>query len=357
MRALPILKVALLLLVVAISLPAKDKKQQNQPQPLPATPPYSVTILPFQDLSQSAHGSQLKDALGKHLQFLLVSNTDLNPRLVTEEAGNIEAATGVGRSQNSDLVIMGTVLSAEMEEHESGGSGFGYGGITLGGRSKSQDAVVVLQVEVVDVARGKRITSLRVTGRDHQDKASSTSIGTGHGTVDMASPDFRKSALGKATENVLNDLLAQFARTASEFKPPAAEGAGAASTPPPPAAAPAQDAPVAPAPAASAPAAPATASCNVILKVIGPNQTPVRSYNANVNGTDMSGFVRSGLLRLENPSTPLELQILLKQRPIGVPAEGFTGSYGDKLSVGCTKSEETLVLEIDSQGKGNFWWE
>jgi len=91
--------------------------------------------------------------------------------------------------------------------------------------------------------------------------------------------------------------------------------------------------------------------------VIGPYKIPVKSYNATVNGADMSGFVRSGLLRIENPATPLQLQVLLKQRPAWVAIKGFTGNYADKLPVGCTKTEETLVLEIDDQGKGNFWWE
>ncbi|MGH9670013.1 MAG: CsgG/HfaB family protein [Terriglobales bacterium] len=359
----------------------KDKKEGATPPPLPSTPAYTVTILPFQDFSGSAHGAQLKDALGKHLQFLLVSNTNLRPRLIADEAGNIEAATALGQSQNSDLVIMGTVLSAEMEEHESGGSGFGYGGVTMGGRSKSQDAVVVLQAEVVDVVRGKRIVSLRATGKDHQDKASATSIGTGHGSVDMGSPDFRRSALGKATENALNDLLAQFVKTASEFKPPET-GAGVAPAPPvpasgstqsasenkgasaaggfaqdtsaPPAAAPA-DAPPAPA-APPVPAAPVTANCIVILKVKGPSGL-VRAYNVTANGTDMSGFVRSGLLRLEKPVTPLQLQVFPKERPEYVSEKGYPGNYSDKLAVGCTKAEETIVLEIQMDGKGTFWWE
>jgi hypothetical protein len=71
--------------------------------------------------------------------------------------------------------------------------------------------------------------------------------------------------------------------------------------------------------------------------------------------------VRSGLLRIENPATPLQLQVVVKQRPPGVGGgaggKDFTGNYSDKLSVGCTKAEETLVLEIDIHGKGTFWWE
>ncbi len=367
MRAPRVLIATFLALGLAAALYGEDKKdKKSAAPPPPSTPSYSVTILPFQDLSQSAHGSQLKDTLGKHLQFLLVSNTNLTPRLVGDEAGNIEAAADIGRSQNSDLVLMGTVLGAEVEERESGSSGIGFGGITMGGKSKSQDAVVVLQVEVVDVARGKRITSLRITGKDHQDKASATSIGTGHGSFDMGSPDFRKSALGKATEKALNDLLAQFVRAASQFKPPAPEETGAASTPaPPPAAAP--DAAAAPdtGPAAAstpdasappAPPAPATANCTVVLKVIGPAQAPLRSYNATVNGADMSGFVRSGLLRIENPGTPLQLQIFVKWRP-PLAGRDFTGNYAETLPVGCTKAEETLVLELDTRGKGSFWWE
>lgn len=366
MRAPRVLIAAFLALGLAAALHGGDKKDKSAPPPLPSTPPYSVTILPFQDLSQSAHGSQLKDTLGKHLQFLLVSNTNLNPRLVAEEAGNIEAATAVGRSQNSDLVIMGTVLGAEMEEQESGGGGFGYGGITMGGKSKSQDATVILQAEVVDVARGKRITSLRVTGKHHQDKATATSIGTGHGSMDMGSSDFRRSALGMATENALNDLLAKFVKAASEFKPPTPEAAAAAPPPAPTpeatpgaAAAPAADPPAAPppdAPAPAAPAAPATANCTVIFKVIGPAKAPLRSYNATVNGADMSGFVRSGLLRIANPGTPLQLQIFVKWRA-PLAGKDFTGKYADTLPVGCTKAEETLVLELDTHGKGSFWWE
>ena len=91
--------------------------------------------------------------------------------------------------------------------------------------------------------------------------------------------------------------------------------------------------------------------------MIGPGGTPIKAYNVTANGTDMSGFVRSGLLRLEKPVTPLQIQVFPKERPEYVSEKGYPGNYSDKVAVGCTKAEETLVLEIHGDGKGTFWWE
>jgi hypothetical protein len=200
-------------------------------------PTYKVGILPFQDMSGSEYGEKLKQVLAKQLQAAILNSTKLTPRFLKpggDKPGETELdvpyAVKLGKYYKNDLVVMGSLLSAEVEDKENSMSGPSFGGVSLGGKSHTQDATVVLQVELVDVGRGEKLNSLRATGKQHEAKVSSN-ISTGYGSMDMGGTEFQKTVLGKATQKACDDLVRQIVAEAQKFSPVVAaptEAAGGA---------------------------------------------------------------------------------------------------------------------------------
>lgn len=193
-----------------------------------------------------------------------------------------------------------------------------------------------LQADVIDVARGEKLSSLRVTGKDHEGKIS-PSISTGYGSIDMGGADFQKTALGKATQNALNDLVSKLAATAQDFKP----DSGAAP----------------PKPDSQAPAGDATPSsaCHILFRVmLSSSMTPLKQYTAAVAGQDLSGQIRDGVLQIDNPAAQLVIYVKVKDASAD---SHVLPIYSGQVDSTCDKPEKVLVLEIDSDGNGKFnWW-
>ena len=213
-------------------------------------------------------------------------------------------------------------------------SGPSFGGISLGGRSKSQDATVALQADIVDVGRGVKLTSLRVSGKDHEGKIS-PNLNTNYGSMDMDGGDFQKTALGKATQNALNDLVAKLVSAATDFKPdtgaaPPAPGGAGATTP---------------------------SACHVIFRVmLSATMAPLKEYAPAISGQDFSGQVKDGVLRIDNPQAQFVMQVKVTKPPAG---SNLQPVYSGQVDCKCgDKPEKVLVLEIEADGSGKFdWWQ
>jgi hypothetical protein len=331
-----------IVMLLAATLAATDKKPTAKESA--QSPSYTIGILPFQDMSGGEYGGQLKEVLAKQLQAALLHGSTLMPRMMKVGGENAEQtdvdipyAVKLGKFYKSDLVVMGSLLQADVEQKSGGMSGPSIGGISLSSRSSSQDATVVLQADIIDVARGEKLSSLRVTGKDHEGKIS-PSISTGYGSMDMGGADFQKTALGKATQNALTDLVSTLAATAQDFKP----DSGAAP----------------PNPDCQAPAGGAAASsaCHILFRVmLSSSMTPLKQYTAAVAGQDLSGQVKDGVLQIGNPAAQFVMQVKVKDAPADSHVQPL---YAGQEDCKCDKPEKVLVLEIDSDGSGKFnWWQ
>jgi len=340
-----------LVLALAGSGMAKEKKPAAPSAP---TPTYSVGLLPFQDMSGGEYGGQLKDVLAKQLQAAMLNGSSLTPRMMKLGGDNpdqtevdIPYAVKLGKYYKSDLAVMGSVLQADVEEKDSGFSGPSFGGVSVSSQSRSQDATVVLQADIVDVGRGQKLASLRVTGKDHEGKIS-PNLSTSYGSMDMGSADFSKTALGKATQRALTDLVARLVETAGKFSP-----AGGA---------PSSESSSSSAPSASGEAQPAgqtggaSSSCHVLLRVLlNSSMTPLKDYTVAVAGEDHSNEVKDGVLQINNPAAQFVLQVTVKNPPEDAQVQPV---YAGTVDCKCDKPEKVLVLEIDSKGNGKFnWWQ
>jgi hypothetical protein len=156
--------------------------------------------------------------------------------------------------------------------------------------------------------------------------------------MDMGGANFQKTALGKATQNALTDLVSKLAATAQDFKP----DSGAAP----------------PNPDSQAPAGGAAASsaCHIVFRVmLSSSMTPLKQYTAAVAGQDLSGQVKDGVLLIGNPAAQFVMQVKVKDAPADSQVQPL---YAGQVDCKCDKPEKVLVLEIDSEGSGKFnWWQ
>lgn len=332
--------IALVLLCLSLAGVAKDKNQAPAKAPAPS---FTVGILPFQDASGSDTGGQLKEVLAKQLQAALLSDTSLTPKLMKVGGENPEEtdvdiayAVKLGKYYKSDLVVMGSLLSADVEEKDSSVSGPSFGGVGVSAQSRSQDASVVLQAVLVDVARGQKLISLRAKGKQHEGKIS-PNVSTEYGSMNMGNANFQKTPLGKATQLALADLVKQIVNAAESFSPAAGSAATAGGEP-------------------SGSAEGAASACHVLFRVLlSSSMTPIKEYTVAVGGADRSAQVKDGVLQIDKPAAQIGLEVKVKNPPADTELKP---AYSGQVDCTCDKAEKVLVLEIDSQGGGKFnWWQ
>jgi len=141
-----------------------------------------------------------------------VHSTQLQGRVVTLDQGvdpnslDGDKAVAIGRAQNVDVIIVGTILEATSQQSSSATHGPSFGGITIGGSKNTMKASVTLQADLYNTTTGQKIDSIRQTGT-----ASQTKIGadadTSLGDLSKSAADFDNSAIGKAFHSAVSDLV------------------------------------------------------------------------------------------------------------------------------------------------------
>jgi hypothetical protein len=168
---------------------------------------YKVGVLPFVDTTGSLDDKTT--AIARLLQSELTHNSNLEVRFIkpADDAGSdidSEQAVKLARDHQNDVVIVATILSAQVEESDHSASGPSIFGQTLGGSSHSAKASVELQADLYSSATGKKLDSIRVTGEEKVNKISgSADTSLGSMGSDGQAPD---SPLGKAMQKAVHSV-------------------------------------------------------------------------------------------------------------------------------------------------------
>ncbi len=168
---------------------------------------YKVGVLPFVDTTGTLEDKGT--VIARLLQSELTHTSDLEVRFIkpSDDSGSdidSETAVKLARDHKNDVVVLATVLTANVEESSHNAQGPSLFGQSLGGSSHSAKATVELQADLYSSVTGKKLDSIRVTGEEHSSKVSGnvdTSMGN-LGNGDEA-PD---SPLGKALQKAIHDL-------------------------------------------------------------------------------------------------------------------------------------------------------
>lgn len=174
--------------------------------------PLTLGILPFRDATASGN-SAVGPAVGLTMHDQVAHATAMEARvLAVDPAVRIEdldraRAVAIGRQQKVDVVFVGTVLEARVDESTKSGWLPRIRGTALNVGVRSVTAKVTLQGELYDVASGEPIASLRSTGKETNNKFAGTAW-TSLGAWDMGSTQaFLNSPLGKALQSAIADMV------------------------------------------------------------------------------------------------------------------------------------------------------
>jgi len=191
---------------------------------------FKVGVLPFVD--NTGAGGDVGPALSRAVQAEFAHSTNMEGRVVSPDAStnltdvDAEKAVALGRAQNVDVIIIGTVLEANSERASKGGSGPSFGGFSLGGSASTVKATVTLQADVYDTTTGKKIDSIRVTGNDQETKVGSD-VSTSIGGISTGGDSFNNAPIGKALHKAVADLTKKVASEQSQMTRFAGGAAGA----------------------------------------------------------------------------------------------------------------------------------
>jgi|SRR5579862_95017 len=181
---------------------------------------FKIGLLPFVDNTGSG-GADTGVALGRAVQAELAHSTDLEGRVLTLDEGvkpedlDGDKAVEIGRGKHVDVVVLGTILEASSDESDGSASGPTIFGQTVGASKHSVKSTVTLQGDLYGVSTGKKIDSIRATG-----KASMTKVGeTVSSSLGNMSTDgsFQNSPIGKALNQAVADLVKKIAADQSKF--------------------------------------------------------------------------------------------------------------------------------------------
>lgn len=182
---------------------------------------YKVGVLPFVD-NTSSGGDDLGPALSRAVQAEIAHSTDLTGRVLKLDEGtnpedvDNDKAVELGRNHKVDAVLVGTVLEASSDESEKDVTGPSIFGQSIGGTAHSVKALVTLQGDLYNVANGKKIESIRVTGHASDTKVGAN-ISSSLGDLTTGDNSFDKSPIGKALHSAVGDLVKKIAADESKM--------------------------------------------------------------------------------------------------------------------------------------------
>lgn len=223
MRWIMAILCAITFLGLVATVPARTQPNPASLQASRAKYQFKVGVLPFVDNTASG-GEDLGAALSRAVQAEFTHSTDLEGRVVKPAQGvsatdiDAQKAVAIGRAQNVDVIIVGTLLEANSERSSKGGSGPSIGGFSLGGSANSMKATVTMQADIYDVTTGKKLDSIRVTGTDSQTKVGSD-VYTGIGSISTGGDSFNNAPIGKALHKAVADLTKKVAAEEPQMTP------------------------------------------------------------------------------------------------------------------------------------------
>jgi hypothetical protein len=204
-----------LALLAALATASPSVLGQQAKAPESAKYQFKVGLLPFVD--NTASGDETVGiAISRAVQAEFSHSTPMIGRVLKladgVSAGDVdsEKAVEIGKSNNVDVVMVGTVLEASSEESQRSVQSPSLGGQTVGGNVRSVKSVVTLQADLYNVVDGHKIDSIRMTGRASDTKLG-TDVTTDFGSISSGGSSFDASPIGKALHNAVVDLVKKIA--------------------------------------------------------------------------------------------------------------------------------------------------
>lgn len=177
-----------------------------------------IGLLPFDDAAGA--GPEFGRQVAVYVRSELLKSKKLIPKFIApeaqegEDAGeagliDIEKALELGRANQVDFVLIGTVLEAEVEESESSVGGIPLSKVSAGSSLRKVKATITIQGDLLSVADGGLVQSFEAKGEKSDARVGadlSTDWGDfSRGSASASTPNAK--ALREAVESLVKQIL------------------------------------------------------------------------------------------------------------------------------------------------------
>ena len=177
---------------------------------------YTIAVTKFENKSNysgqfaltDSFGAVLTDSLQTTGRFIVIAESDMRTAAMSEQdfAASGRAAGGdkapvTGNMTPAQLLVKGEITGFQ-DGTEGGNGGVAFGGVRLGGGSKTAEINAVIYI--VDSTTGQVKASKKVVG---QAKSSGLSVGLSRGNFNGDVGGFKKTNVGKAVEAAIDQAV------------------------------------------------------------------------------------------------------------------------------------------------------
>ena len=153
--------------------------------------------------------AQLTESLIQSGKFIVLSRIELSSVFTEQDLAESGRMAKSLTAQKGKVIPAQMLITGKITEFTQNGSGGTQGislyGVKLGAKSSSAHMAVIIQI--IDSTTGEILDSKRVEG-----KAKSSGLSVGYsGAIDLGASGFKKTPLGKATQNAINEAVTYIA--------------------------------------------------------------------------------------------------------------------------------------------------
>lgn len=172
-----------------------------------------IGVLPFEDAS--GVGAEFGENVAKFIRSEFLKNKKFTPKFIPFKANEGEAtsvdvdqALALGKKNNVDYVVIGTILEAEASSSSSGVGGISVFGQNVGSNLRTVSAKITIQGDLLSVKEGKLIESFRTSG-SKTDASVGADVSTEWGSLNTDKQEGNNSPNAKAMREAVEDLVGQ----------------------------------------------------------------------------------------------------------------------------------------------------
>ena len=173
-----------------------------------------IGILPFEDAA--GVGPTFGEQVAKFIRSEFLKNKKYMPKFIAYKPGaeestsiDVEKAIELGKKNNVDYVVIGTILEAEANSSSSGVGGIQVLGQSVGSSLRTVTATITIQGDLISVKKGEVVESFRETG-SKTDPSVGADVSTEWGSVNSDSDSGNNTptaaALREAVEKLVEEM-------------------------------------------------------------------------------------------------------------------------------------------------------
>jgi curli biogenesis system outer membrane secretion channel CsgG len=171
-----------------------------------------VGVLPFEDAS--GVGAEFGENVAKFIRSEFLKNKKITPKFIQHKPKGDESTTidvdlaiELGKKNNVNYVVIGTILEAEATSSSSGVGGISVFGQSIGSSLRTVSAKITLQGDLISVTEGKLIESFRTDG-SKTEASVGADVSTEWGSLNTDN-NADNSPNAKAMREAVEDLVEQ----------------------------------------------------------------------------------------------------------------------------------------------------